>query len=127
MVTRVDESTFEEVRSQNKINIKYAEYREVIKSVFKGCADNKEIHNIKLFIDNEKGYLEIYTKNELRTFLIMSFDFVKVSVEQLRTELSTKYIQARTKKDILEERYIKILKILKTKDPRLFEICMNLS
>lgn len=66
-----------------------------------------------------KGVLEIKRIEQLKTFLLLNIDFIKVPEEVNRKIVMFKYAQKMAQVEILESWFQEILKIISWKNPAL--------
>ena len=116
---------FEQIKKRENLSINFSEYGKTVLDLLKGVSQCPDRHELKLLVDQDVAELEVTLHTELRSFSLMSFVFLQTDSEILEKHVSANYHRVQAKKRILEQRYIRILKVLRTKVPKAYEKLLN--
>ena len=66
---------------------------------------------------NSKAVIEVYTKNEMRPFLLLSFDLVAAPKELVDKDLFYKFSVELSRNSMLEQRLVQICDVVRQCNP----------
>ncbi len=120
MLISVDVQAFERIKVEQKLNCKFEEYPDLLLEIFDNCQTNEEYHENELYISHDqRGILEVQTKNEMRKFMLISIDFVALPDNLVKTSIAYRFSVMKARKDLLEGRLIDVVKVVKRSNPSL--------
>lgn len=123
---RVDRETFPKTKLLNNLNCEFEDYLDVTNTLLQNCQHNPSEFKITLIINqNQEAILSIFGKNDIKEYLIFSFNFVKIPNNLSKSSVAFQYSCLNTEVEILEKRLINIMKIVKWKNPALFLMLKN--
>ena len=117
-IIRVDKESFETIRKTHKLNCNFEDYLDLINKILENSVENIENHKVDFYhAENSNALIEIFAKNELRDFLLISFDLAEAPLQLIDSMLSYKFGLASAKNRLLENRLLEIYDIVKKSNP----------
>lgn len=105
---------------EQRLNCAFDDYPRLVQTILEAAEANPGAHQIDLYIAaSGKAVLELYSKNEMRNFLLLSFEFVAAPTKLVEQALYYRYTLAQSKNRLLEGRLFRIYEIVKQSNPSL--------
>ncbi len=110
----------------NNLNCEFEDYLEISKTIFDNCKKNPTDFKMTFLINFEQqAIFHIYAKNDLKEYLLFTFNLVKLPDHLTKSSIAFKYSYLYQEVDILEKRLRNVLNVVKWKNPALFLIICN--
>ena len=123
---RVDIAAFEKIKIEQQLHCQFIDYPELLLWVFRSCMDRSGTTESALYINNnQRAILEVHSQNELRRFKLIQLDFAAVPDDIVKTSIAYRFSVLKAKNDLLENRLVDIVGLIKRTNPSLALLIQN--
>lgn len=112
ILKRVDKESFREIQRKYDLQCKYEKYIDFLVKIFEEINDNKNYECV-FYTSSHNSELQIYSCTELKKHLCLSLNFYPYHYVKQKSSVSFNYYVVQSKVDVVEDRLINLLEILK--------------
>lgn len=125
----VNEMTFKEIQNEQRIVVDFEEYLGVLVRMLNSCIKEPNTYLAVLIMNKEgSAKLEFIQNIQYKFVELLSLDFVAISEENVREQITYRYNAAKSKLAAVEARVKDIYSLVKVKNPSLLlQLQKNLS
>jgi len=125
----VNEMTFKEIQNEQRIVVDFEEYLGVLVRMLNSCIKEPNSYLAVLIMNKEgSAKLEFIQNIQYKFVELLSLDFVAISEENVREQITYRYNAAKSKLAAVESRVKDIYSLVKVKNPSLLlQLQKNLS
>lgn len=108
------------MRSEQRLNCDFDDFPRLAQTVLENAQSNPEAHDVCLYVSpNGRAVLEVHICNEMRNFLLLSFELVIAPKKLVEAGLLYRFEVARAKNKLLEERLLNVYQTVRQANPNL--------
>lgn len=116
----MDEQNFSKVRAEQRLNCRFEDFPRLIETVLGSAAANPDSHQVDVYVAaSGRAVLEVFTRNEMRNFLLLTFEFAAAPDKLVEAGLFFRFSLAQARNRLLEARLLEIYRVVRHANPSL--------